>query len=141
MKKDREWLKEALLELKGAGKPENNRTERGRELGRAQQWAWNNCIDRAYELAEQLYEPEVLSQEWIDDNSVYASSDGVTEEYVHVDDLQNLLMPKQIDKLANFIMNEVEDEPSQSQGAVDTAIQPYVLLSLIRAKKCCRKIG
>lgn len=29
----------------------------------------------------------------------------------------------QIDKLANFIMSEVEGEPSQSQGAVDTAIR------------------
>ena len=42
-----------------------------------------------------LDEPEVLSQEWIDDNSVYASFDGLTGEYVHVDDLQNLLVPKQ----------------------------------------------
>ena len=29
----------------------------------------------------------------------------------------------QIDKLANFIMTEVEGEPSQNQGAVDTAIR------------------
>src|SRR5699024_4726839 len=29
----------------------------------------------------------------------------------------------QIDKLANFIMSEVEGEPSQNQGAVDTAIR------------------
>ena len=29
----------------------------------------------------------------------------------------------QINKLANFIMSEVEGEPSQSQGAVDTAIR------------------
>ena len=40
-------------------------------------------------------ETETLSPKWVDDNSVYASSDGVTEEYVHVDDLQNLLVPKQ----------------------------------------------
>lgn len=40
-------------------------------------------------------ETEVLSQKWIDDNSVYASSDGITEEYVHVDDLKELLVPKQ----------------------------------------------
>lgn len=30
---------------------------------------------------------------------------------------------RQIDKLAKFIMNEVEGEPSQSQAAVDTAIR------------------
>ena len=46
-------------------------------------------------LIDQLDEPEVLSQEWIDNNSINASSDGVTEEYVHVRDLQNLLIPKQ----------------------------------------------
>lgn len=90
MKKDRAWLKEALFLLRMTGKPENNRTERERELGRIQQWAWNNCIDRAYELAEELDEPQTNCQ---------------------------------IDKLANFIMNEVVGEPSQSQGAVDAAIR------------------
>ena len=48
-----------------------------------------------YEILNQLDEPEVLSQEWLDNNSIYASSDGVTEEYVHVDDLQNILVPNQ----------------------------------------------
>ena len=90
MKKDRAWLKEALLGLRSAGRPENNWTDEGRDLRRAQQWAWNNCIDRAYELAEELDEPQTNSQ---------------------------------IDKLANFIMSEVEGEPSQSEGAVDTAIR------------------
>lgn len=90
MKKDREWLKEALFALRMTGKPENNRTKRERELGRVGQWAWNNCIDRVYELVEQLDVPEAS---------------------------------RQIDKLANFIMSEVEGEPSQSEGAVDTAIR------------------
>ena len=40
-------------------------------------------------------EPEILSKEWIDNNSINASHDGVTDEYVHVDDLKNLLVPKQ----------------------------------------------
>ncbi len=30
---------------------------------------------------------------------------------------------EQIDKLAKFIMEEVDDEPSQDEGAVDTAIR------------------
>ena len=90
MKKDRAWLKEALFALRMTGKPEYHRTERERELGRVQQWAWNSCIDRAYELAEELDEPQTNCQ---------------------------------IDKLANFIMSEVEGEPSQSEGAVDTAIR------------------
>lgn len=92
MKKDRKWLKEALFELRSKGNPENNQTETEKEieLGRAQRWAWNCCIDRAYELVEQLEEPEANCQ---------------------------------IDKLAKFIMSEVEGEPSQSEGAVDTAIR------------------
>ena len=90
MIKDKQWLKEALLELKNKGNPENNPTEKEIELGKAQEWAWNNCVDRAYELVEQLEEPEAYSQ---------------------------------IDKLAKFIMSEVEGEPSQSQGAVDAAIR------------------
>jgi len=36
---------------------------------------------------------------------------------------ENDSLKKQIDKLANFIMNEVEGEPSQSEGAVDCAIR------------------
>lgn len=32
-------------------------------------------------------------------------------------------LDEQIDKLANFIMLEIEGEPSQSEGAVDTAIR------------------
>ena len=52
-------------------------------------------LNKVYDILSQLDQPETLSQEWIEGNSVYASSDGVTEEYVHVDDLQNLLVPKQ----------------------------------------------
>ena len=88
--KDIEWLKKEVLELKNNGNAEANQTEAEREIGRLQKWAWNNCVDRVYELISQLDEPEVNSQ---------------------------------INKLANFIMSEVEGEPSQSQGAVDTAIR------------------
>ena len=35
----------------------------------------------------------------------------------------------QIDKLANFIMAEVPNEPSQSEGAVDTAIRIIATLT------------
>lgn len=55
-------------------------------------------------------ESEVLSDEWIDDNSVYASSDGVTDEYVHVDDLQSLLVPKQeLPVIPRFVANWIEE--------------------------------
>ena len=40
-----------------------------------------------------------------------------------IDQLDEPEVSSQIDKLANFIMSEVEGEPSQSQSAVDTAIR------------------
>ena len=45
-------------------------------------------------IIDQLDKPEILSKEWIDNNSINASHDGVTDEYVHVDDLKNLVVPK-----------------------------------------------
>ena len=58
---------------------------------------------------EKLDEPEVLAQEWIDSNSVNASSDGVTEEYVHVDDLENLIIPKQeLPVIPNYVADYIE---------------------------------
>lgn len=48
----------------------------------------------------------------------YLDSDRVFELIDQLDD-----QSRQIDKLANFIMSEVEGEPSQSQSAVDTAIR------------------
>ena len=62
------------------------------------------------EILNQLDEPEVLSPDWIDSNSVYASADGVTEEYVHVDDLQNLLVPKQeLPVIPKFVADYIDD--------------------------------
>ena len=67
VKKDIEWLKEEVLKLQNNGNAEANQTEAEREIGRLQQWAWNNCVDRVYELINQLDGPEVLSSDWIDD--------------------------------------------------------------------------
>lgn len=62
-----------------------------------------------YDLIDQLDEPEVLSQEWIDNNSINASSDGVTEEYVHVDDLEKLIIPKQeLPVIPQFVADYLE---------------------------------
>src|SRR5699024_995883 len=44
----------------------------------------------------------------------------VLQKHGHLDEPE---VNSQIDKLANFIMSEVEGEPSQNQGAVDTAIR------------------
>ena len=59
-------------------------------------------------------ETETLSPKWIDDNSVYASSDGVTEEYIHVDELQNLLMPKQeMPVIPEFVADWIEEKAKE----------------------------
>lgn len=68
MKKDKEWLKEAVLKLQSNGNPETNQTEAEREIGRLQKWTWNNCVDRVYELIDQLDEPQkVVVPKWFDE--------------------------------------------------------------------------
>ena len=86
MKKDIEWLKNEVNKLPLRFLGFSMLKQRGE---------FTVSKDDVLELIDQLDEPGILSQEWLDENSVYASSDGVTEEYVHVKDLQNLLVPKQ----------------------------------------------
>ena len=63
MKKDIEWLKREVLDLRKIGNNKANQTEEEKAISRVQKWAWNNCIDRVYDLIGELDEPEVLSQE------------------------------------------------------------------------------
>ena len=82
MKKDIGWAKKEIKELmteESQNYPHDEMVEKEMVLG----------------ILNQLDEPEVLSQDWIDENSSYASFDGITEEYIHVDDLKELLVPKQ----------------------------------------------
>ena len=72
-------------------------------------------------------EPEVLSQEWIDSNSIYASSDGVTEEYVHVSDLENLLVPnisemETVDITEGQIMDWLDDNDFFHHATAETVL-------------------
>ena len=73
MSKDIEWLKEEVLELKSNSNYEANQTEVEKEIGRLQQWAWNNCVDRVYDLLNQLDEPEVLPEEITEENGLSES--------------------------------------------------------------------
>ena len=98
MKKDIEWLRcklEYFYEL--------------------DMWNWKQCepnskeqrhfggclaaIEEALGLLDQLDEPEVLSQEWIDEHAKAVAYDGVPDEteIVYVDELESLLVPKQED--------------------------------------------
>lgn len=86
MKKDIEWLNNEIATEMIQLEP--NRKERWSDI------RYQTLRSVAQKL-DQLDELEVLSYEWIDSNSVNASSDGVTEEYVHVDDLENLIIPKE----------------------------------------------
>lgn len=57
--KDIEWLKREVLGLRKIGNDKINQTEAEKEMGRVQKWAWNNCLDRIYDLIGKLDEPEV----------------------------------------------------------------------------------
>lgn len=99
------------------------------EPHRAEKWSdvkYQTLRDVAQKL-DQLEEPEVLSQEWVDNNSVYASHDGVTEEYVHVDDLQSLLVPtiseiETVDITEGQIMDWLDDNDFFHHATAETVL-------------------
>lgn len=90
MKKDKEWLKEELVNdlMRFNGNPNMTDYEEGMASG----------IMNAINLTEKLDEPETLSQEWIDENKVARINDlrkMTTNDVVTVGKLKNLLVPKQ----------------------------------------------
>lgn len=89
MKKDIEWLKQEIgtemIQL------EPNRKERWSDVK-------YQTLRNVAQKIDQLDEPEVLSQEWIDDHKVARINNlrkMTTDDVVSVKDLQNLLVPKQ----------------------------------------------
>src|SRR5699024_1760214 len=57
----------------------------------------------------QLDEPEVLSQKWIDEHVDYADVRGGTQAFIHAEDLQNLLVPKQeLPVIPKFVAEWIE---------------------------------
>ena len=101
MKRDFEWLKEEIAKRMIELEPyraDKLRDERYKTLRSVAQ------------KLNQLDEPEVLSQEWVDNNSVNASHDGVTEEYIHVVDLKNLIVPKQdLPVIPKYVADWIEE--------------------------------
>lgn len=67
-----------------------------------------------------LDEPEVLSQEWVDEHTVYAPFDGwITDDYIHVGDLQNLIVPKQgLPVIPRFVADWIEENKKQNKSIV-----------------------
>ena len=82
MKKDIEWLKQEIgIEMIQL---EPNRKERWSDV---KYQTLRNVAQKIY----QLDEPEVLSQEWIDEHK----KSYTMEDSIEISDLQNLLVPKQ----------------------------------------------
>ena len=107
MKKNIEWLKREIPNLRGYAVVID-------EIDGGLNPVITISLKDVYRLINQLDELEVLSYEWIDSNSVNASSDGVTEEYVHVDDLKNLVIPKQeLPVVPKFIAEWIETHLEQ----------------------------
>ena len=82
MKKDIEWIKNKLFEVAG----EENKSQ------------YLITLESVYEVIDQLDEPEVLSQEWIDEHKESRINNlrkRTTSDVVPVDDLQNLIVPNQ----------------------------------------------
>lgn len=63
----------------------------------------------------QLDEPEVLSQQWIDENIVYADVKGNTEAFLNERSVRNLLVPKQeLPLIPKFVTEWYESEGKRS---------------------------
>lgn len=92
MTKDKKWLKEELVQsyLK-----ESVVYLDGKEFQKVRYFEISE--KKLFNLIDQLDEPEVLSQEWIDEHSVAVAYDGIPDqtEIVYVDELENLIVPKQ----------------------------------------------
>jgi hypothetical protein len=110
MKKDKEWLK-GLINEEGIVMDMHL-------LGRLDEQYWKNenikiNKGRLFCLIDKLDEPEVLSQEWIDENKV-ARIDNLrkmtTGDVVPVEKLKNLIVPKQ-DKpvIPQFVVDYYND--------------------------------
>ena len=133
MKKDIEWLKEKIKQqdivmekgyirtsflmslIEKLDKPEvtlNRAFEKVAEsypITKEEVWRHLELLE-AYDGKVIYGEPEILSKEWINNNSINASHDGVTDEYVHVDDLKNLLVPKQEEITEEQAWEVIEDK-------------------------------
>lgn len=84
MRKDKQWLKEEVKRLSKKGvRLTVEEIVKGPKV----------FLNSVLELIDQLDEPETLSEEWIDEHTWNNHYIGIP--FVYVDDLQNLLVPKQ----------------------------------------------
>ena len=102
MKKDIEWLREEVNELPL------------RFLGFSvlkQREEFTVSKDDVLELINQLDEPEVLSQEWIEEHkeTIFDLDEDFETEFIKIEDLQNLLVPKQEEQIAKTVADVIAD--------------------------------
>ena len=96
-----EWLKEEVKKLEDKA---DKRNQFGLEYTDEEV-----ALEDVKKLINQLDEPEVLSYEWIDEHVVNAVVRGGVQAFVHVDDLQNLLVPKQEEKETETVAGVLVD--------------------------------
>ena len=92
--KDIEWLKE-----------ETNKILRDKVTDGINYYDYMALKSAVDELINQLDEPEVLSQKWIDEHAKAVAYDGMPDqtEVVYVDDLQNLLLSQELPVIPNYV--------------------------------------
>ena len=94
VKKDLNWFKEKLELLKEIDRKMWEKSEPNSK----NQSHFNGSmatIDKVLDFLSQLDEPEVLSQEWLDENKSSWTKLKIDGYYIQVEKLQNLLVPKQ----------------------------------------------
>ena len=84
VKKDIEWLKEEITEVLLTSKKDGTNY-----------FYYKDLKEKIYNAVDELDEPEVLSSDWIDEHAVRKIDGKENPLIVYVDDLQNLLVPKQ----------------------------------------------
>lgn len=107
MKNDIEWLKEAIGEL--------DLVDTVFDVGGVSYIDTAVRVMQVYDLIDQLDEPEVLSQEWINDNKEMYLINDTSENAVPDYKLQNLLVPEQEELEAKI--QELIESYKQEEGA------------------------
>src|SRR5699024_2293144 len=114
VKKDLNWFKEKLELLKEIDRKMWEKSEPNSK----NQSHFNGSmatIDKVLDFLSQLDEPEVLSQEWLDENKSSWTKLKIDGYYIPVEKLQNLLVPKQdVPVIPKSVAEGYESEGGQS---------------------------
>lgn len=103
--RDKKWLKDEVARIYDA----------------RDYWSVDDLKDEILDSINELDEPEVLSQEWIDEYVHYEDVRGYVLEFIHVDNLQNLLVPKQeLPVVPKFVADWIEDLKSKKLNILES---------------------